>query len=112
MIFIESSIFNKQLKNLEKKYPKIKNDFEDFKKNFNLELWKNLWKDIYKFRIWNSSIPVWKRWWFRIILFFVLKKDKVIPLTIYSKTDRNNINFKEIFVILSEILKEIKNTKR
>ena len=38
MIFIESSIFNKQLKNLEKKYPKIKNDFEDFKKNFNLEL--------------------------------------------------------------------------
>ena len=109
MIFVESDFFSKQLKKLEKKYPKIKDDFDNFKKDFNLGLWKNLWKDIYKFRIWNSSIPVWKRWWFRIILFFVVKKDKIIPLTIYSKTDRSNITFKEIFTILNEILKEIEN---
>jgi len=107
MIFIESENFLKQLKKLEKKYPKIRDNFDDFKNNFNLELWKNLWKDIYKFRIWNSSVPVWKRWGFRIILFFVLKKDKIIPLTMYSKTDKENITFKEIFVILKEILKEI-----
>jgi hypothetical protein len=38
MIFIESEIFNKQIKKLEKKYPKIKDDFESFKKGFNLDL--------------------------------------------------------------------------
>jgi hypothetical protein len=41
-----------------------------------------------------------------------VKKDKIIPLTMYSKTDKEIIGFKEIFTILNNILKEINNTKK
>lgn len=107
MIFIESEIFNSQLIKLSKKYPRIKIDFNTFKNNFDLRLWKNLWKDIYKFRIWNSSIPVWKRWGFRLLLYFVVKKNKIIPILIYSKTDKETSTLEEIFDILKEILKTL-----
>lgn len=107
MIFVESDIFNEQLDKLWKKYPKIKEDFNKFKKAFDIKLWKSLWKDIYKFRIWNSSVPIWKRWWFRIILYVLINKNKAIPTIIYSKTEKETVKFKEIFDVLTKILEKL-----
>jgi len=107
MFFIETDIFQEQLDKLWRKYPKIKEDFYNFKSKFDIKLWKDLWKWIYKFRIWNSSIPTWKRWGFRIILYIIFKKNKIIPIAIYSKTEKENISLKEILEILNKILENL-----
>ncbi len=102
MLFILKEPFNKQLNKLFKKYNLILNDFADFKSNFNINSWKHLGKWIYKFRIKNSSIPVWKSWWFRIIILIKVIENKAIPFIIYSKTDKENITFKEILEELKQ----------
>jgi len=62
-----------------------------------------LGNDCYKIRVANSSIPTGKSGGFRVITLVKIEKDKVILLTIYSKTQKENISEEE----LSEILKEI-----
>ena len=96
MRFVIKDNFNKQLNNLFKKYNLILEDFENFKLNFNINSGIHLWKWIYKFRIKNSTIPTWKSWWFRIILLIRILENKALPFIIYSKTDKENITFKEI----------------
>jgi hypothetical protein len=56
---------------LNKKFSKIKNDLNNFEASINNEPFSDLWNWVYKFRIKNSSIPVWKRWWFRLIVLFL-----------------------------------------
>ena len=96
MIFIIKDNFLKQLKILYKRYKLILDDFENFKTDFDIEDWKHLWKWLYKFRMKNSSIPIWKSWWFRIILFAKIEENKVMPFIIYSKTDKENLTINEI----------------
>ena len=98
--------FKKELKQLAKKYKKIKIDYE----NLLNELEKNptlgtpLGNDCYKIRIPNSSIPTGKSGGFRIITLVKIKNDKIILLTIYSKSDKESIDKNE----LSQILKDLK----
>ena len=104
MKFIKTNFFNEQIEKLNKKYSKIEKDFLKFEENFEIEPFSDLWWNIFKYRIRNSSIPVWKRWWFRIIV----KKynDIVLPLIIYSKTTKENISDIEIINSLEKVLKE------
>jgi len=98
--------FKKELKQLAKKYKKIKIDYG----NLLNELEKNptlgtpLGNDCYKIRIPNSSIPTGKSGGFRIITLVKIKNDKIILLTIYSKSDKESIDKNE----LSRILKDLK----
>ena len=103
MIFILKQYFIDQINELSKKYKNIKNDFNDFENFFDLSDWKHLWKWIYKFRLKNSSIPTWKRGWFRIILISKMQENKIIPLIIYSKTTKENVSFDEILEALKNI---------
>ena len=57
-----------QVLELSKKYKNIFLDLNDFQNNLNQEPFSDLWWNIFKYRIKNSSIPTWKRWWFRIII--------------------------------------------
>ncbi|MDP2090508.1 MAG: addiction module toxin RelE [Candidatus Gracilibacteria bacterium] len=104
MLFIIKEHFEKQLKNLSKKYKLILDDFENFQLNFNILEGKHLGKGIYKFRMKNSSIPVGKSGGFRIILFLKVEENKVMPFIIYSKTDIEAININDI---ISELEKYI-----
>ncbi len=104
MLFIIKEQFEKQLKNLSKKYKLLLDDFENFKLNFSIQDWKHLWKWIYKFRMKNSSIPVWKSWWFRIILLLKIEENKVMPFIIYSKTDIESITLNDIIYELEKYI--------
>ena len=104
MEFIVKKDISKQLNKLYKKYNNILDDFNNFKINFDINNWKHLWKWIYKFRIKNSSIPVWKSWWFRIILFIQILENEALPFIIYSKTDIENISLKEIIIELKKYI--------
>ena len=84
--------FEKDVKKLKKKFPKIKNDLVKFINELtsNPELGINLGENIFKVRIPNSSIPTGKSGGFRIITYY--KTDDTLYLvTIYSKTEQDNI---------------------
>ncbi|SHO81699.1 hypothetical protein MNB_SV-15-1245 [hydrothermal vent metagenome] len=84
--------FEKDVKRLKKKFPKIKNDLIKFinELSLNPELGINLAENIFKARISNSSIPTGKSGGFRVITYY--KKDDILYLiTIYSKTEQDNI---------------------
>jgi mRNA-degrading endonuclease RelE of RelBE toxin-antitoxin system len=96
--------FKKELKELAKRYKKIKYDY----KNLLDKLEKNprvgipLGDNCYKIRLPNSSIPTGKSGGFRVVTYVKLE-DRIILLTIYSKKDKDNISKEEINAILQNI---------
>ena len=65
----------------------------------------HLGNDCYKIRIANSSIPTGKSGGFRVITFVKIEQEKIILLTIYSKTEKENISDDELKSILHELSK-------
>ncbi|MEL6247168.1 MAG: hypothetical protein AAFY78_00645 [Cyanobacteria bacterium J06648_16] len=57
---------------------------------------------VFKVRIRNSDIKKGKRAGYRLI-YYLIASDRIILLTIYSKTDQTDINAKEIRAILDEL---------
>ena len=81
--------FEKNVKKLKKKFPKIKTDLVDFVTELsnNPELGIHLGENIFKVRIQNSSIPTGKSGGFRVITYY--KTDDILYLvTIYSKSEQ------------------------
>lgn len=109
MKFIETDVFMKQLSELSEKYNKVFDDYEDMKTSFNPNFSTSLWDWFYKERIKNSSIPTWKRWWFRFIV--KVFEDKAVPLIIYSKSQKENITKEEIKNVMKQIIEEINSKK-
>ncbi len=102
--------FEKDVKKLKKKFPKIKNDLVSLIKNLssNPELGINLGENIFKVRVPNSSIPTGKSGGFRVITYY--KEDDVLYLvTMYSKTEYNDILTNKLRQIVKE---EIDATKK
>jgi len=96
--------FEKDVKKLKKKFPKIKDDLVKFvnELSINPELGVNLGDRIFKVRIPNSSIPTGKSGGFRIITYYK-REDIIFLVTIYSKTEQDNILTNR----LREIIKEL-----
>jgi mRNA-degrading endonuclease RelE of RelBE toxin-antitoxin system len=94
--------FEKELKTLAKKYKKIAIDYEyllnELEKKSTLGI--PLGHNFYKVRIANSSIPTGKSGGFRIITLVKIEKEKIILLTIYSKSDKENITDSELISII------------
>ena len=97
--------FKKELKELAKKYKKIKADYSNLLDALeqNPTLGTPLGNNCYKVRVANSSIPTGKSGGFRIITLIKIEKEKIILLTIYSKTEKENISDAELKKILEEI---------
>jgi len=70
--------FEKDVKKLKKKFPKIKNDLTELmnKLSLNPEIGINLGENIFKIRFQNSSIPIGKSGGFRIITYY--KTDDIL----------------------------------
>lgn len=95
--------FEKDVKKLKKKFPKIKNDLVKLVNALSLNPKEGieLGSDIFKIRIPNSSIPTGKSGGFRIITYY--KKDDILYLvTIYSKTEQDNILTDQLRQIIKE----------
>ena len=95
--------FEKDVKRLKKKFPKIKNDLVKLinELSSNPELGIHLGENIFKIRIPNSSIPVGKSGGFRVITYY--KKDNILYLvTMYSKTEQDTILTEKLRKIIKE----------
>ncbi len=99
--------FEKDIKKLKKKFPKIKNDLVNFinELSSNPELGIHLGENLFKVRIPNSSIPTGKSGGFRIITYYKTN-DILYLVTIYSKTEQDNILTEQLKKIINEEIKE------
>ena len=94
--------FATEVKQLAKKYKKIKEDLE----HLSTALQENPARGIplagscYKIRLDNASISTGKSEGFRVIYYFIDEKENIYLMSIYSKTERENISVEEIKAIL------------
>lgn len=98
--------FDKNIKQLSKKYKSIKSDIREFLLELqeNNKLGSHLVNNCYKVRVKNSSVPTGKRGGFRIITYYVDESQNIYLLNIYSKSEQTTITNQKI----NELLKEIK----
>ena len=100
--------FEKDVKKLKKKFPKIKNDLIELVEQLSLNpsLGINLGENIFKIRIPNSSIPIGKSGGFRVITYY--KVDNILYLvTVYSKSEQDNILTERLKKIVKDEIKYI-----
>lgn len=92
-----SDNFLKEAKKLSKKYKLIKRNLQQAVNEIttNQDLGVYLGCDLYKKRVKNSSIPTGKSGGFRIIIYKQVE-EKIILISIYSKTDKETLSDEEL----------------
>lgn len=96
--------FQKDVKRLYKRYKQLPNDL----KNLKQELTKNpksgieLGHKCYKIRVVNSSIPTGKSGGFRVIYYYLDTDNNIYLISMYSKSELENIDDKIILDILKK----------
>lgn len=97
--------FDRQLKQLAKKYPSLKKEYADLLDNLeqNPRIGTPLGKNCYKIRISIASKGKGKTGGARVITNIVVTEEKVLLLTIYDKSEKENISDKELDQLLEQI---------
>ncbi len=97
--------FDKNVKKLHKRYKSIKKDILDLIQELELNprLGTLLCNNCYKIRIANSSVPTGKSKGFRVITYYLDQESNIYLLSIYSKSDQENIEDSEIIELLKSI---------
>lgn len=104
MIIEYSDTFLKEAKHLSKKFKLLKSDLkqavDEIETKYDLGVYLGF--NLFKKRVKNSSIPTGKSGGFRVIVYQQIE-DKIVLISIYSKTEKENLTDEE----LSKLLKEI-----
>lgn len=97
--------FDKQLKRLAKKYPSLKNEFAELLECLEQdpEQGTNLGNNCYKIRLAIASKGKGKSGGARVITNFVIAEETVFLISIYDKSEKENLTDKE----LNELLKYV-----
>jgi mRNA-degrading endonuclease RelE of RelBE toxin-antitoxin system len=97
--------FDKNIKKLSKRYKLIKNDLfsliELLRKNPHEGI--RLFGSCYKIRLGNSSVPTGKSKGFRVITYCIDEENNLYLLSIYSKSDQENLKEEDIIELLKNI---------
>lgn len=99
--------FDRQLKRLAKKYPSLKNEFAELLDSLEQEPKQgtNLGNNCYKIRIAVASKGKGKSGGARIITNFIVADYTVYLISIYDKSERENLTDKELVELLKAIPK-------
>jgi len=97
--------FDRQLKRLAKKYPSLKADYSNFIDQLALhpKEGKPLGKDCYKVRMAITSKGKGKSGGARIITYLVVSQEIVYLLSVYDKTEKENLTDKELLELLKNV---------
>lgn len=98
-------VFEKQAKKLIKKYPSLKAEIFEIIQvlKVNANIGTSIGKNCFKIRIAISSKGKGKSGGARIITNFVVQEKTIFLLTIYDKSERENISDKELMELLEFI---------
>lgn len=96
--------FEKDVKRLFKRYKQLPNDLKVLKEELsnNPKCGIELGNRCYKIRVANSSIPTGKSGGFRVIYYYIDLDDNLYLMSIYSKSELENIDDNIILNILKE----------
>jgi len=106
--FVVTEVFNRQVKKLAKRYPKIKIDLQNFKQDFNAgrvtgQAIPGLKHKVYKARMKSTNMQRGKRGGYRVIYYLQTAQNQITLLTIYAKARRENIRVQEILSLLKQL---------
>ncbi len=107
MHFFFSSYFKTQLKRLKKKYPLIREDLLGELEKFSIDQAVSIGRSIYKIRIPSSDMKKGKSGGFRSYLYLYLKKDILVPLCVYPKSETESITENELELHLQKSILEL-----
>ena len=96
--------FTKEVKKLAKKYKKIAEDLKTLQKELylNPQIGIRLGRNCYKIRVANSSVPTGKSGEFRVVYYYLDANGVIYLMSIYSKSELENLRDEEIMKILKE----------
>lgn len=96
--------FIKEVKKLSKKYKKIGDDLKELQNELlaNPKSGIHLGNNCYKIRVANTSIPSGKSGGFRVIYYYLDANSVIYLMSIYAKSDLENISDERILEILQE----------
>ncbi len=99
---IPTETFKSQVRSLQKKYPRIRQDLKNLSKRLkqNPKSGKALGRGIYKLKLGSADLARGKRRGYRIISYVTDDIEKVCLLTIYIKPRKATITDNEILSIL------------
>ena len=94
--------FSKEVKKLSKKYKLLSTDLKELLKILkeNPKAGIELGSNCYKIRLSNSSIPTGKSGGFRVIYYYIDNKNNLYLMSMYSKTELENISDEKLLNIL------------
>lgn len=97
--------FDKQIKRLAKKFPSLKKDFAGFIETLAMDPHQGtpLGNNCYKIRFAVTSKGKGKSGGARVISNIVIKETTVFLLSIYDKSEKQNITDKELIELLKEV---------
>lgn len=102
-----SEHFKIQLKKLKKKFPYVKRDLLDSLDDLNIENEISIGRSIYKIRIKSSDMKKGKSGGFRAYIYCYRKKNTLIPLCIYAKSQQESITETELQYHFDKMIEEM-----
>jgi hypothetical protein len=100
--------FLREAKGLLKRYPALKNELSAVLSNFDPAGHPHLGQNVYKVRVASKSLQRGKSKGLRLIVLLIEQDGFLVPLTIYYKGSKADIQLKEINHHLEIILLELK----
>lgn len=99
--------FDKQLKRLAKKYPSLKKDYSELIDSLeqNPKQGTNLGNSCYKVRLAIISKGKGKSGGARVITNFIIDQNTVFLISIYDKSEKDNLSDKELILLLKQVPK-------
>lgn len=102
-----SNHFKRQLKKLIKKFPHAKEDLLEKLAYFDLKNEISIGHSIYKFRVKSRDIAKGKSSGFRVYIFVYVKKDSLVPLCMYAKSDQGMMTENELQYHFDKTIEEL-----
>lgn len=102
-----SEHFKKQLKRLKKKYPQVKRDLLKIIEKFNPKNEISIGRSIYKIRIPSMDMHKGKSGGFRAYLYFYVRKDLLLPLCIYAKSEMETLTENQLQHHFDQTIQEV-----
>lgn len=102
-----SEYFKRQLKRLKKRFPRAKDDLLDALESLNIENEISVGRSVYKIRIGSRDMKKGKSGGFRAYIYLYRKKDMLVPLCVYAKSDKESITDNELKYHFDNTIEEL-----
>lgn len=107
MTILFTEYFKKQIKKLKKKFPHVKEDLLNVLEKLRIENEISIGRSIYKIRIRSRDMKKGKSGSFRCYIYLYRQKELLIPLSIYTKSEKEMLTENELTYHFGKTIEEV-----